>query len=100
MSSTVRSPAQSASVRQATPLACRFSRSTWYAALGILCFDCFCDPPLFSVGIGQMDAVALVVFSATALVVTHLMSRLRKPFQKSQALPGEICLVIDTIRQC
>ena len=41
--------------------------------------------------------MALVVFSTTAFVITHLMSRVRHSFQEIQALQSERLLVADTI---
>jgi two-component system, LuxR family, sensor kinase FixL len=50
----------------------------------IFCYDYFFAPPLFTLGIGEIDVVVLMVFWTTAAVVTRLMSRVRKSFQELQ----------------
>jgi PAS domain S-box-containing protein len=54
------------------------------SVVAILSYDYFFAPPLFTLGIGEIDAVVLVVFWTTAIVVTRLMSRVRKSFQEIQ----------------
>ena len=44
------------------------------SVIAILCLDYFFTPPLFNLGIGEVDAVAVIVFGTTAFVVTHLTS--------------------------
>jgi PAS domain S-box-containing protein len=47
--------------------------------IAVLCLDYFFTPPLFRIGINEsLDVVALITFSTTAMVVTHLMSKVRK----------------------
>jgi PAS domain S-box-containing protein len=53
--------------------------------VAIVSLDYFFTVPLFSVSIGEIDAVALIVFATTAVVIARLMSRLRKSFQEIQA---------------
>ena len=52
--------------------------------IAIFCYDYFFAPPLFTLGIGEIDVVVLAVFWTTALVVTRLMSRVRKSFHELQ----------------
>jgi PAS domain S-box-containing protein len=65
--------------------------------IAIVSLDYFFTAPVFNVSIGEMDVVALIVFSSTALVITRLMSRVRKSVEEVQALQGELRLVVDTI---
>ena len=60
------------------------------SVIAILCLDYFFTSPLFSMQVGEVDAVALIVFSTTAVVITQLMSRVRKSFEEIQALQGEL----------
>jgi PAS domain S-box-containing protein len=53
--------------------------------IAVVSLDYFFTAPLFSVSIGEIDAVAIVVFSTTAVVIARLMSRVRKSFQEIQA---------------
>src|ERR1700752_804068 len=54
--------------------------------VAIVCLDYFFTPPLFEVRFSQpLDLVVLFVFSVTALVVTHLMNRMRASFRKIEA---------------
>jgi len=54
------------------------------SVVAILCYDYFFAPPLFTLGIGEIDIVVLIVFWTTAIVVTQLMSKVRKSFQEIQ----------------
>ena len=68
--------------------------------VAIVCLDYFFTPPLFEVGISQpLDLVVLFVFSVTALVVTHLMSRVRASFRKIEADIEERKRVQETLRK-
>jgi PAS domain S-box-containing protein len=58
--------------------------------VAIFSLDYFFTLPLFKVGIGEIDAVALMVFSTTALVITHLMSRVRNSLHEIQAREGTL----------
>ena len=53
--------------------------------VAIVSLDYFFTLPLFNVRIGEIDAVALIVFSATAFVITRLMSRVRASLEEIQA---------------
>jgi PAS domain S-box-containing protein len=56
--------------------------SLFISIIAVLCLDYFFTPPLFRLGITQsLDAVALITFSTTALVITHLMSSVRKSLE-------------------
>jgi K+-sensing histidine kinase KdpD len=68
------------------------------AIIAILCLDYFFTPPLFRVAIGEIDAVALIVFSTTALVITRLMSSVRKSLeeiQRSEKISREQASLLD-----
>ena len=50
--------------------------------IAVLCLDYFFTPPLFRIGINEsLDVVALITFSATAMVITQLMSSVRKSLE-------------------
>jgi PAS domain S-box-containing protein len=81
-----------------TSLRAGLAASLIVAVVAIFCLDYLFTPPLFSLSIeGIVDAVALVVFSTTAVVITRLMSRVHKSVQGIQALQVELGLVVDTI---
>ena len=65
--------------------------------IAIICLDYFFTGSAFNVSIGEIDVVALIVFSTTAVVITRLMSRVQKSVQDIQALQSELALVVDTI---
>jgi len=68
------------------------------AVAAIVCLDYFFTPPLFHVSIAEeIDAIALVVFSTTAVVITRLLSRVHKSVQEVQALQAEVRLIVDTV---
>ena len=54
------------------------------SGVAIVCLDYFFTPPLFRVQIGEIDAVAMIVFGTTVLVINHLMTRVRKSFEEIQ----------------
>jgi two-component system sensor kinase FixL len=56
--------------------------------VAIFSLDYFFTSPLFDVRIGEIDAVALVVFSTTAIVITRLMSQVRKSVEEAHAREG------------
>src|SRR5882724_1783153 len=77
-----------------------FVLSAVVSIIAILCLDYFFSEPLFRIDIalGQpLNAVVLITFLTTALVITSLMSKVRKSFQETQALKDQLRLVIDTI---
>ena len=65
--------------------------------IAILCLDYFFTPPLFAIGLSEIDVVAVMVFGLTAFVIAQLTSRMRKSFREVQALRDELQLFIDTI---
>jgi PAS domain S-box-containing protein len=77
-----------------------FVLSAFVFIAAILCLDYFFTEPLFRIDITlsqPLNAVALITFLTTALVITSLMSKVRKSFQETQALKDQLRLVIDTI---
>ena len=66
--------------------------------IAYLFLDSFFTAPLFHPAMSQpLDVVAPIAFLTTALVITRLMSRVRKSFQEIEALKDQLRLVIDTI---
>jgi K+-sensing histidine kinase KdpD len=62
------------------------------------CLDFFFTPPIFQFTlVDPLDGAALVAFLTTALVVTTLMSKVRKSFQEIRALRDQLRLIVDTI---
>ena len=77
-----------------------FVLSAVVSIIAILCLDYFFSEPLFRIDIAlsqPLNAVVLITFLTTALVITGLMSKVRKSFQETQALKDQLRLVIDTI---
>src|SRR6266850_2309761 len=77
-----------------------FVLSAVVSIIAILCLDYFFSEPLFRIDIAlnqPLNAVVLITFLTTALVITSLMSKVRKSFQETQALKDQLRLVIDTI---
>jgi two-component system sensor kinase FixL len=69
-------------------LSTRLVEALVVSLVAVACLDWFFTPPLFQLRIGEtLDAVALVAFSGTAAVITQLMTRLRRSFEKVE---GEI----------
>ncbi|MBO0720459.1 MAG: PAS domain-containing protein [Blastocatellia bacterium] len=63
-----------------------------------LCLDSFFTKPLFHIAMSEtLDVVAPITFLTTSLVITRLMTKVRKSFQEIQALKDHLRLVIDTI---
>ena len=67
------------------------------SVLAILCLNYYFMPPRFAASVGEIDVVAMLVFGATAVVITQLMSRVRKSFEEIQVLQGELRVAVDTI---
>src|SRR5262249_54476743 len=66
--------------------------------IAYICLDSFFTEPLFHIAMKEpLDVVAPIAFLTTSLVITRLMSRVRKSFQEIQALKDQLRLVIDTI---
>src|SRR5258705_3646843 len=77
-----------------------FVLSAVVSIIAILCLDYFFTEPLFTIDLtlrNPLNLVALITFLGTALVITSLMSKVRKSFQETQALKDQLRLVIDTI---
>jgi two-component system, LuxR family, sensor kinase FixL len=81
-------------------LAGSFVLSAVVSIIAILCLDYFFTEPLFNIDTtlrNPLNLVALITFLGTALVITSLMSKVRKSFQETQALKDQLRLVVDTI---
>src|ERR1700675_1322198 len=66
--------------------------------IALCCLDFFFTPPIFQLTLLEpLDGAALVAFLTTALVITTLMSRVRKSFQEIRALRDQLRLIVDTI---
>ena len=64
----------------------RLATALIVSVVAVACLNYFFTPPLFRVRLSEtLDLVALVVFSTTALVVTHLMTKVRTSVQEIQA---------------
>ena len=66
--------------------------------VAIFCLDFFFTPPVFSLTVGELDVVAIVVFGSTAFVIGNLVSRLRSSFQslqRSEAILREHASLLD-----
>ena len=77
-----------------------FVLSAVVSIIAILCLDYFFTEPRFNIDVTlrqPLNLVALITFLGTALVITSLMSKVRKSFQENQALKDQLRLVIDTI---
>ena len=53
--------------------------------VAIICLDYFFTTPVFTLTVGEIDAVALVVFGTTVFVITNLISRVRTSLEEIQA---------------
>ena len=67
------------------------------SVIAIVCLDYFFTPPLFKLTLGEIDAVAVMVFGVTAFVVTHLMSRVRKSVAMLREQASLLDLTHDTV---
>ena len=77
-----------------------FVLSAVVSIIAILCVDYFFTEPRFNIDVTlrePLNLVALITFLGTALVITSLMSKVRKSFEENQALKDQLRLVIDTI---
>ena len=68
-----------------------FVASVFVSLIAVLCLDYFFAPPIFSLQLNNpLDAVALVVFMGTALLISRVMSQ-RKPAEEAlQKVLGEL----------
>jgi PAS domain S-box-containing protein len=72
--------------------------SVLVSIIAYLCLDPFFTEPLFHLAMSEpLDVVAPIAFLTTSLVITRLMSKVRKSFQEIQALKDQLRLAIDTI---
>jgi PAS domain S-box-containing protein len=75
-----------------------FIPAAFVSIVAYVCLDSFFTEPLFHIAMSEpLDVVAPVAFLTTSLVITRLMSKVRKSFQEIQALKDQLRLVIDTI---
>src|SRR5262245_50166861 len=75
-----------------------FIPAAFVSIIAYVCLDSFFTEPLFHIAMREpLDVVAPIAFLTTSLVITRLMSRVRKSFQEIQALKDQLRLVIDTI---
>ena len=77
-----------------------FVLSAVVSIIAIVCLDYFFTEPLFNIDVTlrqPLNFVALIAFLGTALVITSLMSKVRKSLQENQALKDQLRLAIDTI---
>jgi two-component system sensor kinase FixL len=66
-------------------LSARLMSALSVSMVAVLCLNYFFTPPVYQLRFHEMlDVVAVVVFSATALVVTRLMTRVRASFAELQ----------------
>src|SRR5271154_2865591 len=66
------------------------------SVLAVLCLDYFFIPPLFSLELrNPVDTVALVVFMATALLISRLMSQRKRAEEALQKVLGELELKVQ-----
>src|SRR5215470_7337387 len=75
-----------------------FIPAAFVSIVAYVCLDSFFTEPLFHIAMSEpLDVVAPVAFLTTSLVITRLMSKVRKSFQEIQALKDQLRLAIDTI---
>jgi C4-dicarboxylate-specific signal transduction histidine kinase len=70
--------------------------SIFVSVLAVLCLDYFFVPPLFSLELrNPVDSVALVVFMATALLISRLMLQRKRAEEALQKVLGELELKVQ-----
>jgi PAS domain S-box-containing protein len=75
-----------------------FIPAAFVSIVAYVCLDSFFTEPLFHIAMSEpLDVVAPIAFLTTSLVITRLLSRVRKSFQEIQVLKDQLRLVIDTI---
>src|SRR5262245_15014530 len=75
-----------------------FIPAAFVSIVAYVCLDSFFTEPLFHIAMSEpLDVVAPIAFLTTSLVITRLMSKVRKSFQEIQVLKEQLRLVIDTI---
>jgi PAS domain S-box-containing protein len=76
----------------------RFVPAAIASIVAVLSVNYFFVPPLFIIGVAQpFDEIAVTAFLATAVVISHLVIRLRQSVGEVQALNERLQLVVDTI---
>jgi PAS domain S-box-containing protein len=75
-----------------------FIPAAFVSIVALLCVNYFFIPPLFSIRVAHsIDAVAVIAFLASGLVISRLVARLRQSFSEVQILNKRLQLVVDTI---
>ena len=75
-----------------------FVASAFISIIAVLSLAYFFAPPIFSLRVADpLNVVALMSFLTTAVVITRLMSKVRKSFQEIQASKDQLRLIIDTV---
>jgi PAS domain S-box-containing protein len=75
-----------------------FVSSAFISIIAVLGLAYFFAPPIFSLRVADpLNVVALMSFLTTAVVITRLMSKVRKSFQEIQASKDQLRLIIDTV---
>jgi C4-dicarboxylate-specific signal transduction histidine kinase len=70
--------------------------SIFVSILAVLCLDYFFIPPIYSLELrNPLDSVALVVFMATALLISRLMSQRKRAEEALQQVLGELELKVQ-----
>jgi K+-sensing histidine kinase KdpD len=65
--------------------------SVFVSIIAVLCLDYFFAPPVFSLQLNDpLDAVALVVFMGTALLISRVMSQRKRAEDALQSVLGEL----------
>jgi PAS domain S-box-containing protein len=68
------------------------------AVLSVLCLGYFFAPPLFTLRMSQpIEVVAAIAFSATSLVITRLMTKVRQSIGNIRGLQHQIQLVVENV---
>jgi PAS domain S-box-containing protein len=81
-------------------LAGSFVLSVVVSIIAILCLDHFFTEPLFTIDVTlrePLNLVAVITFLGTALVITNLMSKVRKSFEVLREQAGLLNLTHDTV---
>src|SRR5580698_3171289 len=70
--------------------------SIFVSILAVLCLDYFFIPPIYSLELrNPLESVALVVFMATALLISRLMSQRKRAEEALQQVLGELELKVQ-----
>src|SRR5262245_14135390 len=75
-----------------------FIPAAFVSIIAYFCLDSFFTKPLFHIAMSEpLDVVAPIAFLTTSLVITRLMTKVRKSFQEIQDLKDQLRLAIDSI---